>query len=515
MKELQELQLIKIDESYTLIKGNPQTLKAISDFLKVERPGAFFEPAVKSGFKSPYHYFTKLIKNDLLVLNGHLNLLGNWGIKGYDTKSEFTNEDFDEFYSTIKKTFPFEPYDYQVKAAKESIVTGKQINLACTGSGKSVIISLMVEFYRQKGLRGLLLVPNINLLTQFHSDIESYNLEELHEDTMLIGGGQTERSFDKSLTISTWQSLQEKYTKDLDFNKLDYIIGDEVHRLAADVPNNVIKVSGKCKYKFGFTGTLPEDPIMKMELLGLFGYPKKYISSRELIDRGLGCPVNIKTIRLDYSQEDKRFFNSITPTGRSKNKYPNQLNFIKEHPQRRDFVNSLIIKLRQKGNMLVLFSHTEHGKDIFRDLYKIIHDMEVENSQITGRKSFDFQKEHSIYFLNGADNASTREKTRNILEHDKNAILCSNYQILSTGVNIRQLHTMVLASPVKAYTTVTQSIGRLMRLHKDKPEATVIDIVDNFGLRKPGGPFWKQYEHRLSTSYHPEEFPITEMIYGF
>lgn len=130
---MKELELIKIDESYTLIKGNPQTLKGISDFLKVERPGAFFEPAVKSGFKSPYHYFTKLIKDDLLVLNGHLNLLGNWGIKGYDSKSEFTNEDFDEFYSTIKKTFPFEPYDYQVKAAKESIVTGKQINLACTG----------------------------------------------------------------------------------------------------------------------------------------------------------------------------------------------------------------------------------------------------------------------------------------------------------------------------------------------------------------------------------------------
>ena len=34
----------------------------------------------------------------------------------------------------------------------------------------------------------------------------------------LIGGGQTERSFDKSLTISTWQSLQEKYTKDLEIN---------------------------------------------------------------------------------------------------------------------------------------------------------------------------------------------------------------------------------------------------------------------------------------------------------
>lgn len=503
----------KLDESFTSLEAPPEVLKEIADFLKVERPGAFFEPAVKSGFKSPYHYFTRILSGKLIVMNGHLSLLKRFGVQDYNTVSDFTEEDFDLFYSKIKSKLPFEFYDYQVLAAKESIIKGKQIALCCTGSGKSAIISLMGEFYRQKGLKGLLLVPNINLLTQFHQDIKDYNLQELYDDTLLIGAGQTNRNFDSALTISTWQSLQEQYTKDLDFGQLDYIIGDEVHRLAADVPGNVIKVSGQCKYRFGFTGTLPESPIMKMELLGLFGYPKKYISSRELIDRGLGCPVNIKTIRLDYSQSDKREFNTITAPGRSKNKYPNQLNFIKEHPQRREFVNNLIVKLRSKGNMLVLFSHTEHGKEMFRDLYRMIHNLEIEDSQITGRKSFDFQKEYSIYFLNGADNASTREKTRNILEHDKNAILCSNYQILSTGVNIRQLHTMVLASPVKAYTTVTQSIGRLMRLHKDKTEANVIDIVDNFGLRKPGGIFYKQYEHRLATSYHPEEFPVQEMIY--
>ena len=130
---MKDLELIKIDESYTLIKGNSQTLKAISDFLKVERPGAFFEPAVKSGFKSPYHYFTKLMNKDLLVLNGHLNLLRNWGITGYSSESEFSEAEFDEFYNTIKEKLPFEPYDYQLKVVKESILSGKQINLACTG----------------------------------------------------------------------------------------------------------------------------------------------------------------------------------------------------------------------------------------------------------------------------------------------------------------------------------------------------------------------------------------------
>lgn len=502
----------KLNESYSAISGNSEMLKDISDYLKVERPGAFFEPAVKSGFKSPYHFFTKIVDEKLIVLNGHLSLLGRWGIEDVQTNSVFTEEDWDEFYSCIKDSLPFEPYDYQLIAAKESILKGKQINRMATGSGKSYTISLMAEFYRRKGLKGLLLVPNINLLTQFHSDIHDYKLYDLYEGTFLIGGGQSDRNFNSPLTISTWQSLQEQYTEGLDFSQIDYIIGDEVHRLAADVPANVIKVTGNCKYKFGFTGTLPENPVMKMELLGLFGYPKTYITSRELIDRGLGCPVNIKTIRLDYTEQDKRLFAGIRASGHSKNKHPNQLAFIKEHESRNEFVNNLIIKLRHKGNMLVLFQHTEHGKEIFKELYRSLYDMELENKDITGSKSFDFQKERRIYFLNGADNAKTRENTRKILEEDSDAILVANVALLSTGVNIRRLHTLVMASPMKSYNTVTQSIGRLMRLHKDKTEANVFDIVDNFGLRKPGGPFWKQYQHRLATSYHPEEFPITEVV---
>jgi len=92
----------------------------------------------------------------------------------------------------------------------------------------------------------------------------------------------------------------------------------------------------------------------------------------------------------------------------------------------------------------------------------------------------------------------------------QNQILISGYQLLSTGVNIKKLHNMVLASPLKAYTTVTQSIGRGMRLHESKKEFVVYDLIDNFGFKKPGGIFYKQYEHRKNTSYNPEEFPVYE-----
>ena len=128
-----DIEQTKLNESWSSISGSPQILKEISDFLKVERPGAFFEPAVKSGFASPYHYFTKLHNGKLLVLNGHLALLGRFGIQEVQTDSEFTEEDFDEFMDSIKSKLPYEPRDFQLLAARESIATGKQINRMCTG----------------------------------------------------------------------------------------------------------------------------------------------------------------------------------------------------------------------------------------------------------------------------------------------------------------------------------------------------------------------------------------------
>lgn len=373
-------------------------------------------------------------------------------------------------------------------------------------SGKSLTIALMAEFFRQNNMKGILLVPNINLLTQFKNDIKDYNLIDLYEDTHVIGGGQTERHFNNSLTISTWQSLQDLSMVNLD--ELDYVICDETHRFASDVTASIVKHTVNCKYKFGFTGTLPEDPCMKMELLGLFGLPKTYITSRELIDRGLATPIEINSIIFNYKNDEKSIFNNIG------SQYNKKLQFLKEHKKRNEFIVNMTCKIKKSGNTLVLFQHTEHGKTLFIDTMKNLYpDVIVENKNIVGKKSFEFQEQYGVYFLNGEDDAKTREKTRKILEEHSDAVLIANYSLLSTGVNIKRLHNMILASPLKAFTTVTQSIGRLMRLHPEKLKARVFDLIDNFGYKKVGGIFYKQYQHRLKTSYYPEEYPIKEVYY--
>lgn len=498
------IECLKINESYSLLKGDIVTLRNIMNYLKVEKPGAYFNRRIQLGLEDRYTYFTKFVNNkDMLIYNGHKAILNGFGIEADNERSEYSETEIDSFLKNLK--FPFEPYDYQLRNIRLALSNNKMLFKSCTGSGKSLTISTILEFYRRKGLKGVLIVPNINLLTQFKSDIESYGFEELNNQIQLFGNGN-HSDFKTCLTITTWQSLQ-KEIPNLEKLAFDFIIVDEAHKSSAEILKDIILKSIKTKIKMGFTGTLPEDQVAKLTLIGLFGKPETIITSRELIDRGLATPVKIHALYLDYSYQDKSLFFDIP-----KDAYLKQLSFIKEHEARQRIIINIAMKMRNDNkNTLILFQHTEHGKDIFtRIIHELQPNLKIEESMITGKNCMDFQKENKVYFMNGEQSGKIREEQRNLMELDNGIILIANYSVCSTGINIKNLHNLIFASPLKAFTTISQSLGRLMRKHKNKKESVIVDIVDNFGYRKPSGIFVNQYKHRLSSSYIPEEFEIIE-----
>lgn len=359
-------------------------------------------------------------------------------------------------------------------------------------SGKSLSISLILEFFRRSKKRGILIVPNINLLTQFKSDIDSYGLKELSEETLLLGNGH-ESDFSTCLTITTWQSLM-KHMDNLNF---DFIICDEGHKFSSDCTSDILLKSINTPIKLGFTGTLPEDPIAKMTLLGLFGKPETIITSSELIERGLGTPVNINVVMLNYPKCDKEAFHEIP-----KDAFLKQLSFLKEYQKRTEIVSKIAVNEREKSkNVLVLYQHTEHGESIFETL----------GCDKSKAYDFEYQKSKGVLFMNGNIKGNIREEQRQYMENNTGVIMIANYACMSTGVSIKNLHSLVLASPLKSFVTISQSLGRLMRKHSSKKESNIFDIVDNFGFRKPSGIFVNQYKHRLKSSYIPEEFKIKEI----
>jgi len=146
-------------------------------------------------------------------------------------------------------------------------------------------------------------------------------------------------------------------------------------------------------------------------------------------------------------------------------KYQDEVDFIVRHTPRNQFISNLA--LDQDGNTLVLFQFVEkHGKP----LYDIIR-----------------EKAHArrkVFFISGATDTEIREQIRGITENEKNAILVASMGTFSTGINIRNLHNIIFASPSKSQIKVLQSIGRGLRKSDDGKGTKLYDIADDLHWRK-------------------------------
>ena len=140
--------------------------------------------------------------------------------------------------------------------------------------------------------------------------------------------------------------------------------------------------------------------------------------------------------------------------------YHDEIEYLITHEQRNNFIKNLALDL--KGNTLLLYSRVEsHG----RVLYDLIN-----KNKISDRK---------VFFIHGGVDADERELTREITEHEENAIIVASYGTFSTGINIKRLHNVIFASPSKSRVRNLQSIGRVLRKGKDKVKAILYDIADD------------------------------------
>jgi superfamily II DNA or RNA helicase len=89
-------------------------------------------------------------------------------------------------------------------------------------------------------------------------------------------------------------------------------------------------------------------------------------------------------------------------------------------------------------------------------------------------------KDRKVFFVYGGTDTVQRENIRAITEEEDNAIIVASYGTFSTGINIRNLHNVVFASPSKSRVRNLQSIGRVLRKGEKKTKAKLYDISDDF-----------------------------------
>jgi superfamily II DNA or RNA helicase len=201
------------------------------------------------------------------------------------------------------------------------------------------------------------------------------------------------------------------------------------------------------KYRFGFTGTLDGTQTHKWVLEGLFGPSYKIIRTSELMEKGHVSKLDIRCLVLKHKP---RIFAT----------YEDEVQFIISHDKRNNFIKNLSLDL--KGNTLILFSRVEtHGKPLYELIY---------NAKKANRK---------VFFIHGGVDTEERELVREITEREEDAIIIASYGVFSTGINIRNLHNVIFASPSKSRIRNLQSIGRVLRKGKNKTKAMLYDISDD------------------------------------
>ena len=327
----------------------------------------------------------------------------------------------------------------------------------------------MIRYYQQiiDNSHILLLVPRSSLVEQMYTDFQDYGWDSEKYCHRIYAG--KDKTSPKLVHISTWQSIYQLPKKH--FEKYKVILGDEVHTFTAKSLKTIMQKTTDCPNKFGLTGTLDDAESHHLVLEGLFGSVKKVTTTKQLIDAKQISDLKIMGIVLTYSEKECIIRD-----------YNEEIKFITEHPQRNNLIRNLSIDL--KGNTLVLFSLIKHGE--------FLHELIKEKADVN-RKTF---------LVYGATDSETREKIRGIVEKERDSIVVASFGVFSTGINIRNLHNIIFASPYKSRIRNLQSIGRGLRTHENKDGAKIYDIADDF---KNNNHTIKHFVKRIGI-YNQEEF---------
>lgn len=493
------ISVYKVNEVFMGIETNDAGIKMeIREHFSFLIPGAKFHPKVKNKLwdgrinlydirlsRLPIGLFLDLVKfcderqyTLRFIDHEHKTNQKYYGsLKDTVTPEELSDDDI-----RILDSIPFvydELRDYQMKAIVHCISSKRGIILSPTGSGKSAKIYYLSLWNLQKNKRPvLIIVPTTSLVSQMKKDFHNYSKKSLPDGFIhqIYSGQEKENiNFEKSpIVVSTWQSIMAlgrgqakkagsktnlKRMKEF-LDNFGMIINDEVHTADAASLVKILENATESKYRFGFTGTLKDSKTSEFQLRGLFGNIYQTITTHELQERKELANLSIECVFLKYPESIRKQFNK----GKHRD-YQREIDFILSSEKRNEYIAKAA--LSQKDNTMVLFQYVEkHGKKLFEMIEKLNGD-----------------PKRRIFFISGSSSVHQREEMREIVESEKNAIIVGSNQVLSTGINIVNLNTIIFAWSTKSQVRVIQSIGRALRVSENKKEAKLIDVIDNISWK--------------------------------
>ena len=479
-----DLTITKKDSVYLRVECERSVAKELSEFFTFKVPNYQYTPAFKNkiwdGQIRLYNVHTQTLYVGLLDYLVDFANDRNYKMKVDLPISNISiNKESIENYLISKLNLPFTPHEHQVNAIQHAIENKRALLLSPTGSGKSLIIYSLMRYYLSKineEKKILVIVPTTSLVSQMMSDFRDYSKQngfDVDQECHYIMSGQ-EKETDKRVVVSTWQSIYKEREKW--FDQFEAVFGDECHLFKSKSLTSIMSKLKNCDYRIGTTGTLDGSHTHKLVIEGLFGCVKKVITTKDLMDKSLLSSLKIDQILLNYPDSMKQ------ETKRAK--YQDEIKWIVQNPKRNEFIVDLASKL--KGNTLLLFQFVEkHGMVLYNDLKA---------------------KKDKTFLIHGGTDVDQRENIRKILDNEiDNATLIASYGTCSTGINIRNIHNIIFASPSRSVIRVLQSIGRGLRKSNSKDKVKLYDIADDLCVGKYQNHTYRHMQER-QTIYSNERF---------
>lgn len=354
-------------------------------------------------------------------------------------------------------------YDYQENAVQSLVRASGGILQSKAGSGKTRMgIALICAL----GKKTLWLTHTNELLNQ------SYNAAAEFIDKKLLGkitAGKIQIA--DGITFATVQTLNKADLQALRY-EWDMIVTDECHRAIMSVTRATMfsKVLNNlaAQYKYGLSATLHRaDGLIKCTyaLIGGVAHtvPDSVVNTMrvEIQKKETGVKISRKCLDTDGTLV-----------------YAKLINYLAEHKERnKQIVNDIEVSAYTDHSIILLSDRVVHLQSLYNMLY-------------------DDLKEDAV-ILHGKVKKADRELALDQMRNKEKHILLATYQLAKEGLDVPCLDRLLLATPVKDYAIVVQSVGRIARVCEGKGTPVVYDYVDDIGFLQG---MWK----KRCTSYRKD-----------
>jgi len=335
-------------------------------------------------------------------------------------------------------------YDFQEKALNAFISEGDKYSInvnsgiICmpTGSGKTIVLCKIIEYYSQPTL---IVVHTKELLHQWVNVIgEVFGIE-----ASVIGDGTVK--YNSDIAVATMQTLNSLIKKrKIDLSGFSTLVIDEAHRAPAET---IYSISMRCdaNVRVGATATPHREDGADLKMYAALGPIVININAIDLIKSGVIAKPEFRFLRPPIVPIRGREWSDVRDIG------------IVANDERNDMIVEEVKKLVKDGHSVYIsVDIIDHGEILIERL-----------------KSVGLRAE----WLHGRHSSKLRKRVIEEFRRGELSIIVST--LLKEGVDIPEITAYVNAGGGKSEVSTIQKVGRALRKSEKKGlSAVIVDFID-------------------------------------